>query len=203
MALIEGSVEKTIRTVTETSAYETILYRQLIEGINSGGVFPDYPVKIKYATTVFEVNELNQKIGIVEQKNPSEILLTLEEIYPLYLTPVTIQINNELVATVLGDLLCNTVDNIIKQRKLNALIIAHPTSQEVLINSLVYLTVRSACSLECVPVISWYKNGILIPNLITEEIEIQATETAEYQAWLTVPYGISKSNIATITIVEP
>lgn len=205
MALSEASITRTVRTVTETAALCTVLWRNLVETPNGGGVFPDYPVTCKYASATFEVDDEGRKIHILEQNiDVDEITLTPEELYPMYMTPMTVQVNGQPVDTVLGEFLCDQVDAIIKARKLGEILVSSPSSQQAVAGDTVYLTVR--IDKEEVSrvdyTISWYKDGVVMPGATTEEIsDVAGTVDATYQAWITTPFGIAKSQIATITIV--
>lgn len=204
MALPEGAVQRTIQTVTETAATETVLYRTLVEIANDGGVFPNYPIRCKYATTTFEVDSEGNKVHIVEDgMNPHEFMLSQEEMYPLYMTPVTVDFGGTPTNVALGELICYLIDSIIKDRKLDSIIKAHPASQEVLQDGIAFLSIRLNTA-ELVRVdytIAWYKDGVLMPDVTTAEIEVIVSATSEFQAWVTTPFGVTKSEIATLTVV--
>ena len=192
----------TFKTVTETAATATILGRTLIEEPNGGGVFPNYSVTCSYDSTTFEVDDQNNKIHVIAGGvDPHTFVLTPEELYPFYLIPVVAQVNGQSVTTVLGELLCSQVDNIIQNRKLREIIQANPTSQTVSSGDVVSLTVRvNHIALAYVNYsIAWYQDGVPLSDF-TEEIFMAVTETTSFQAKVTTPFGVAESDIAHITV---
>lgn len=203
MALNEATKTKTLRTVTETAAVATVLWRNLREYPEGSGVFPEYPVTCKYATSVFEVDEQGNRLHIIEHnKDEVEFSLEPDELYPLYLLPLTVVIEGQSVETNLGELLCERIDMLIRNRKLKKVIIASPASQTVLPGESVELNVRLNVN-ELINVdytLSWYKDGILLEGVTAETFTVEVSVPTTYQAWVTTPFGIAKSAIAEISV---
>lgn len=201
MALNDLSETRTLNTVTETAALQTVLWRNMIETPDGGGVFPDYPVSCKYASATYEVDENGHKVRIIEKNlNPHEIVFRPEELYPLYMLPITLGDGTQ---TVLGELLCDKVDEIIQARKLEDIISAHPAPQSILAGDSVTLSVRVDKNeiMRLSYSVSWYKNGSLIEGATSLELTDTPTEDSTYEAWITTSFGVSKSNPALVTLV--
>ena len=140
---------------------------------------------------------------IAQGVDPHTFTLSLSEMYSFYLIPVMATIDGTPVSTSLGELLCNQVDVIIQAKKLKEVIQANPPSQTVNSGDVVSLTIRlNQAALTYVSYsIAWLQDGVLTPDVTTEEISVQVTATTTFQAIVTTPFGVATSDIATITVV--
>lgn len=198
MALQSDLFEVTKKLKVETASTNISLGR-IVETLPDGGITTVFPVNIFYNDIVYELDDAGNKIAINEKKNNGAYQLTGMQAYGLFTTQVTLE-NGK--TTVLGELIAELTDQILRDHKLETLIIFSPSDITCAPDETVKFTVQH----QDAPIqYQWKVDGQSIPGETGSSLTI-AHATSElsgkyYSVVLTTSYGSVESTPALLTVV--